>query len=438
MPLGADVRIARHDGVITVAAADIAIDFEFDDPSICSSFFEKINASTGLRPPTPPRPTAPPPLPIATRPPHEPERVGVGLTLKLSRDKRIIIADVNPNGPAAECGVAVDDEIVAIDGRPYPPTMHDRILDAMMGPSGSSVELELRRGKERRFVRVARRPIATPVTPRGKAVSPYAMRGGDVKAPLVSPPTSPRNSVSPYARVGLWDSKSDVDAEAKRREELSLREAEAQAAERLRLEEAAAAEAKRRDEEADLAHRDLRRLEEAKRMEENAEAKRREETQREQRGAVEAKGRGSEAEVLALVQHEEEGIQSADAAPSQAAESKRSGGAESNADRSRSASPSPAEIQPAAAASGEDLVARLLAESRARIQNQGNQDAVHLPPPPQSPPLSSASPVASGAEGASGSARPPSFALLSNVAASSSDVIAMVVSLTSLGVRHVR
>jgi carboxyl-terminal processing protease len=95
------------------------------------------------------------------------EYAGVGVKVE-RKPEGLRIVGVLPSGPAAEAGIAVDDVILAADGRPLGTDQdpEDGMTALLKGPAGSPVRLTVSRGQdgERRDVVVRRAVVRPPTT----------------------------------------------------------------------------------------------------------------------------------------------------------------------------------------------------------------------------------------------------------------------------------
>ena len=73
------------------------------------------------------------------------ELAGVGVQFA-PRGEALRIVAVVPGGGAAEAGLQVGDEILAVDGRPVSELGMEGSVQAIRGPEGSTVTLRVRRG----------------------------------------------------------------------------------------------------------------------------------------------------------------------------------------------------------------------------------------------------------------------------------------------------
>ena len=83
---------------------------------------------------------------------------------KDNHDGRVYVRQLPEGMPAARAGLKVDDEIVAIDGKPVRPMSPAEVHEALAGPIGSTVRLSVfRQGEPLEFV-VQRGPLREPAT----------------------------------------------------------------------------------------------------------------------------------------------------------------------------------------------------------------------------------------------------------------------------------
>jgi len=108
------------------------------------------------------------------------EYVGVGIEA-VRRDGRALVRRVFEGGPADRAGLAVGDEILAVDGRPAPEGDLAEWLRGMRGKAGSTVRLTIRSpgAAETREVDLVRRTVRVP------PVEGAQMLGGGVAAGYV-------------------------------------------------------------------------------------------------------------------------------------------------------------------------------------------------------------------------------------------------------------
>jgi C-terminal processing protease CtpA/Prc len=83
----------------------------------------------------------------------------IGALLGKGTDGKLFVRGVPAGQGADRAGLAVEDEIVAIDGRPVKEMSPDEVRLAVRGEVGSTVVLTVDRGGQRREVRVSRSPI---------------------------------------------------------------------------------------------------------------------------------------------------------------------------------------------------------------------------------------------------------------------------------------
>jgi carboxyl-terminal processing protease len=90
----------------------------------------------------------------------------VGAVLgKDNQDGRVYVRELPPDMPAARAGLKLDDEIVAIDGKPVRPMTPEEVHEALSGPLGSSVMLSAVREGASFVVTVKRGPLRAPGPP---------------------------------------------------------------------------------------------------------------------------------------------------------------------------------------------------------------------------------------------------------------------------------
>lgn len=83
----------------------------------------------------------------------------IGAALGQRADHRLFIRSMPPGQGADRAGLAVDDEILFIDGRDVRGMSQDEIRGAVRGDVGSTMVLTISRGAERRVVKVVRTPL---------------------------------------------------------------------------------------------------------------------------------------------------------------------------------------------------------------------------------------------------------------------------------------
>ncbi|APB32386.1 carboxyl-terminal protease [Gloeomargarita lithophora Alchichica-D10] len=91
---------------------------------------------------------------------------GVGVRLKLEEEqeeKRLIIADVVENSPAAKAGIRPGDELVSVAGRAAKGMTLEDASKLIRGPVGSVLRLEVRRAKETLPLQITRAWIETKI-----------------------------------------------------------------------------------------------------------------------------------------------------------------------------------------------------------------------------------------------------------------------------------
>jgi C-terminal processing protease CtpA/Prc len=90
----------------------------------------------------------------------------IGAVLGQRSDGRVFVRGL-PSGQGAEkAGLEVEDEIVAIDGRPVREMTQDDVRRAVRGDVGSRMTLTIERAGQRRDVKVERSPLlGDPATP---------------------------------------------------------------------------------------------------------------------------------------------------------------------------------------------------------------------------------------------------------------------------------
>ena len=95
----------------------------------------------------------------------------IGAALGQTRDHRLYVRSLPPGQGAAQAGLELDDEILAIDGKDVATMSQDDVRRAVRGPVGSTMLLKIRRvgaGRggqgEEREVKVVRTPLEGPKT----------------------------------------------------------------------------------------------------------------------------------------------------------------------------------------------------------------------------------------------------------------------------------
>ncbi|HWL85236.1 MAG TPA: PDZ domain-containing protein, partial [Polyangiaceae bacterium] len=79
---------------------------------------------------------------------------------KNNQNGRVFVREVPPEMGAAKAGLFVDDELVAIDGKPVASMASDDLHRALSGKVGTRVRLQILRNGESREVVVERGPLA--------------------------------------------------------------------------------------------------------------------------------------------------------------------------------------------------------------------------------------------------------------------------------------
>lgn len=80
----------------------------------------------------------------------------IGAALGKQADGRMFVRAAPPGQGAAEAGLLIDDEVVAIDGKPVKEMSEDDVRRAVRGDLGSSMNVTILRGGQRREVTVKR------------------------------------------------------------------------------------------------------------------------------------------------------------------------------------------------------------------------------------------------------------------------------------------
>jgi len=81
---------------------------------------------------------------------------------KNNQNGRVFVREVPPEMGAAKAGLYVDDELVAIDGKPVASMTGDDLHKALSGKVGTRVRLQIVRNGTTREVAVERGPLAAP------------------------------------------------------------------------------------------------------------------------------------------------------------------------------------------------------------------------------------------------------------------------------------
>lgn len=83
----------------------------------------------------------------------------IGAVLGQRTDGRLFVRGVPPGQGADRAGLEIDDEILAIDGRPVKELSQEDVRRAVRGDVGSKLTLTVERAGQRRDVKVERSPI---------------------------------------------------------------------------------------------------------------------------------------------------------------------------------------------------------------------------------------------------------------------------------------
>lgn len=83
----------------------------------------------------------------------------IGALLGKRTDGRLFVRGIPPGQGADRAGVEIDDEILAIDGRPVQEMSEEDVRRAVRGDVGSTLVITVERGGQRRDVKVQRSPI---------------------------------------------------------------------------------------------------------------------------------------------------------------------------------------------------------------------------------------------------------------------------------------
>jgi carboxyl-terminal processing protease len=83
----------------------------------------------------------------------------IGALLGQRTDGRLFVRGAPPGQGAERAGLEVEDEILAIDGRPVKEMSQEDVRRAVRGDVGSTLTLTIERAGQRRDVKVERSPI---------------------------------------------------------------------------------------------------------------------------------------------------------------------------------------------------------------------------------------------------------------------------------------
>lgn len=83
----------------------------------------------------------------------------IGAALGQKADRRLFVRSIPPGQGADRAGLALDDEILAIDGKDVRSMTQDDVRRAVRGDVGSSMTLTILRGGQKREVKVVRTPL---------------------------------------------------------------------------------------------------------------------------------------------------------------------------------------------------------------------------------------------------------------------------------------
>jgi C-terminal processing protease CtpA/Prc len=92
----------------------------------------------------------------------------IGAALGKRTDGRLFIRSIPPGQGAANAGLAVDDEILLIDGREVRTMSEEDIRRAVRGDVGSTMVLTIERGGTRREIKLQRSPLLAEKTEKPK------------------------------------------------------------------------------------------------------------------------------------------------------------------------------------------------------------------------------------------------------------------------------
>jgi C-terminal processing protease CtpA/Prc len=83
----------------------------------------------------------------------------IGAALGQSTDHRLFVRSLPPGQGAERAGLAIDDEILLIDGKDVRAMSQDDVRKAVRGDVGSAMTLTVLRGTDKREVKVVRTPL---------------------------------------------------------------------------------------------------------------------------------------------------------------------------------------------------------------------------------------------------------------------------------------
>jgi C-terminal processing protease CtpA/Prc len=83
----------------------------------------------------------------------------IGAALGQQADHRLFVRSMPPGQGAERAGLAVDDEILLIDGKDVRAMSQDDVRRAVRGDVGSTMVLTVLRGTEKREIKVVRTPL---------------------------------------------------------------------------------------------------------------------------------------------------------------------------------------------------------------------------------------------------------------------------------------
>jgi C-terminal processing protease CtpA/Prc len=96
----------------------------------------------------------------------------IGALLGQRSDGRLFVRGVPPGEGADRAGLEIDDEIVAIDGRPVKEMSQEEVRRAVRGDVGSKLTITVERNGQRRDVKVERSPMLAEKAERSGAPRP--------------------------------------------------------------------------------------------------------------------------------------------------------------------------------------------------------------------------------------------------------------------------
>jgi len=86
----------------------------------------------------------------------------IGAALGQQSDRHVFIRATPPGEGAAQAGLLVDDEVIALDGNPVAGMTPDDIRRAVRGNVGSTLTVTILRNGQKQDVKVIRTPLTAP------------------------------------------------------------------------------------------------------------------------------------------------------------------------------------------------------------------------------------------------------------------------------------